>query len=107
MRRCSGAGRHVRVVRAPPPPSSGEEKLTIKKIYDYACEMPPSRSAASPAALARWPDGISVCARVEQFIGKIKRFKRIAVRCEKTKQYDAALVALACVFILVKSVHAA
>jgi len=46
-------------------------------------------------------------ARVEQFIGKIKRFKRIAMRCEKTKQNYAAFVALACVFILVKSVHTA
>jgi transposase len=46
-------------------------------------------------------------ARVEQFIGKLKRFKRIAMRCEKTKQNYAAFIALACVFILVKSVHAA
>ena len=46
-------------------------------------------------------------ARFEQFIGKIKRFKRIAMRCEKTKQNYAAFVALACVFILVKSVHTA
>ena len=46
-------------------------------------------------------------ARVEQFIGKLKRFKRIAMRCEKTKQNYAAFIALACVFILVKSVHTA
>lgn len=44
-------------------------------------------------------------ASVEQFIGKLKRFKRVAMRCEKTKQNYAAFIALACVFILVKSVH--
>ena len=46
-------------------------------------------------------------ARVEQFIGKLKRFKRVAMRCEKTKQNYAAFIALACAFILVKSVHIA
>ena len=46
-------------------------------------------------------------ARVEQFIGKLKRFKRIALRCEKTAQNYAAFVAFACGIILVKSVHTA
>ena len=46
-------------------------------------------------------------ARVEQFIGALKRFKRIAMRCEKTATNFAAFVALACVFVLVKSVHRA
>jgi transposase len=46
-------------------------------------------------------------ARIEQAIGKLKRFKRIALRCDKTAQSYAAFVALACTFILVKSVHAA
>jgi transposase len=46
-------------------------------------------------------------ARVEQAIGKLKRFKRIALRCEKTAQNFAAFVYLACAFILVKSVHTA
>jgi transposase len=46
-------------------------------------------------------------ARVEQFIGKLKRFKRVAMRCEKTATNFAAFVALACVFVLVKSVHRA
>ena len=44
-------------------------------------------------------------ARIEQTIGKLKRFKRIAPRCEKTAQNYAALVAFACGIILVKSVH--
>jgi transposase len=44
-------------------------------------------------------------ARIEQGIGKIKRFKRIALRCEKTAQNFAAFISLACTFILVKSVH--
>src|SRR5205085_7866281 len=46
-------------------------------------------------------------ARAEQGVGKIKRFKRIALRCEKTAQNFAAFIALACTFILVKSVHTA
>ena len=44
-------------------------------------------------------------ARIEQGNGKLKRFKRIALRCEKTAQNFAAFISLACTFILVKSVH--
>jgi transposase len=46
-------------------------------------------------------------ARVEQLIGKLKRFKRVAMRCEKTQQNYTAFIALACAFILVKTVHTA
>ena len=46
-------------------------------------------------------------ARIEQLIGKLKRFKRVAMRCEKTKRNYEAFVALACVFVLIKSVHTA
>ena len=46
-------------------------------------------------------------ARDEQFIGKLKRFKRVAMRCEKTATNFAAFVAPACVFVSVKSVHRA
>lgn len=46
-------------------------------------------------------------ARIEQAMGKLKRFKRIALRCEKTAESYAALVAFACTMILVKSVHTA
>ena len=45
--------------------------------------------------------------RVEQLIGKLKRFKRIAMRCEKTTRNYASLIALAFVIILIKSVHTA
>ena len=44
-------------------------------------------------------------ARIEQVMGKLKRFKRIALRCEKTAENYSALVAFACTIILVKSVH--
>ena len=43
-------------------------------------------------------------ARIEQPVGKLKRFKRIALRCEKTDENFGSFVALAR-FILVKSVH--
>ena len=46
-------------------------------------------------------------ARIEQAIGKLKRFKRVALRCEKTAENYAAIVAFACAMILVKSVHTA
>jgi transposase len=46
-------------------------------------------------------------ARVEQTIGKLKRFKRIAMRCDKTQDSYGAFVAFACTLILVKSVHRA
>ena len=46
-------------------------------------------------------------ARVEQAIGKLKRFKRIALRCEKTARNFRAFIAIAAAFILIKSVHTA
>jgi transposase len=46
-------------------------------------------------------------ARIEQAVGKLKRFKRIALRCEKTKRNFGSFIALAAAFILVKSVHTA
>ncbi|MFG1315560.1 IS5 family transposase [Xanthobacter autotrophicus] len=46
-------------------------------------------------------------ARIEQCLGKLKRFKRVALRCEKTECGFAAIVALALSFILIKSVHIA
>ena len=46
-------------------------------------------------------------ARIEQMMGKLKRFKRGALRCEKTARNFRSIVALAATFILVKSVHTA
>jgi transposase len=46
-------------------------------------------------------------ARIEQAVGKLKRFKRVALRCEKTRRNFASFVALAAGFILIKSVHTA
>jgi transposase len=46
-------------------------------------------------------------ARIEQAVGKLKRFKRIALRCEKTAQNYGSFVALALGFILIKSAHTA
>lgn len=44
-------------------------------------------------------------ARIEQAVGKLKRVKRIARRCEKTATHFASCVALAAGFIMIKSVH--
>jgi transposase len=46
-------------------------------------------------------------ARIEQAVGKLKRFKRVALRCEKTVASFDAIVSFACILILVKSVHRA
>jgi transposase len=46
-------------------------------------------------------------ARIEQAVGKLKRFKRVALRCEKTARNYGSFVALALGFILIKSVHTA
>jgi transposase len=46
-------------------------------------------------------------ARIEQTIGKLKRFKRIALRCEKTDESYDAFVGFACGLMLIKSVHTA
>jgi transposase len=46
-------------------------------------------------------------ARIEQMMGKLKRFKRVALRCEKTARNFRSFVALAATFILIKSVHTA
>ena len=46
-------------------------------------------------------------ARVEQAIGKLKRFKRVAMRCEKTDISYSAIISFACGLMLIKSVHTA
>lgn len=46
-------------------------------------------------------------ARIEIAVGKLKRFKRVALRCEKTKRNFFSFVALAAGFVLIKSVHTA
>jgi hypothetical protein len=38
-------------------------------------------------------------------MGKLKRFKRIALRCEKTAENYASTVAYACGLTLAKSIH--
>jgi len=44
-------------------------------------------------------------ARIEQTIGKLKRFKRIALRCDKTMASFTAFTSFACCVMLIKSVH--
>ena len=43
--------------------------------------------------------------RIEIAVGKLKRCKRIALRCEKTAKNFASFVAISAGFILIKSVH--
>jgi transposase len=46
-------------------------------------------------------------ARVEQTVGKLKRFKRTALRCEKTTASFTALASFACSIMIINSVHIA
>jgi len=45
--------------------------------------------------------------RVEQGIGRLKRFKRVALRCEKTERNFRSIVSLAAALCLIKFVHTA
>lgn len=44
-------------------------------------------------------------ARIEQSIGRLKRFKRVALRCEKTARNFRSIVAFAAGLSLIKFVH--
>ena len=44
-------------------------------------------------------------ARIEQAMGKLKRFKRVALRCEKTEKHYRSIVSFAAGLVLIKSVH--
>jgi transposase len=46
-------------------------------------------------------------ARIEIAVGKLKRFKRIALRCEKTARNFGSFVALVAGFNLIQFVHTA
>src|SRR5215210_1814531 len=46
-------------------------------------------------------------ARIEQLVGKLKRFKRVALRCETTDRNFGSFVAFALSLIIAKSVHTA
>jgi transposase len=71
------------------------------------CPVIPYKSSAKnrprffPKALYR------ARARIEQLVGKLKRFKRVALRCEKTSRNYGSIVAFALGLIIVKSVHTA
>jgi transposase len=71
------------------------------------CPVIPFKSSAQtrppffPKALDR------ARARIEHLVGKLKRFKRIALRCEKTDKNFGSFVAFALGLIIVKSVHTA
>jgi transposase len=45
--------------------------------------------------------------RIEQGIGRLKRFKRVALRCEKTKRKFSSIVSFAAGLCLIKFVHTA
>jgi len=46
-------------------------------------------------------------ARIEQGVGRLKRFKRVALRCEKTAQNFRSIISFAAGLCLIKFVHTA
>ena len=48
-----------------------------------------------------------VRARIEQGVGRLKRFKRVALRCEKTERNFRSIVSFAAGLCLIKFVHTA
>lgn len=44
-------------------------------------------------------------ARIEQAVGKLKRFRRVALRCKKTARNFLSFVHLSAAFILSQAVH--
>jgi len=46
-------------------------------------------------------------ARIEQGVGRVKRFKRVALRCEKTARNFRSIVAFTAGLCLIKFVHTA
>ena len=72
----------------------------IVPVIPYKCTVR-NKPTFFPAALYRGR------ARIERSVGKLKRFKRIALRCEKTATNFLSFVHLVAGFLLVKSVHAA
>jgi transposase len=72
----------------------------IVPVIPYKCTAR-NKPAFFPTALYRGR------ARIEQAVGKLKRFKRVALRCEKTAVNFLSLVHLTAGFLLVKSVHTA
>ena len=51
--------------------------------------------------------GYKAGARIEQGVGRLKRFKRVALRCEKTARNFRSIVAFAAGLCLIKFVHMA
>ena len=89
--------------RLPSDRRRGEPTLAAATSYRLHSRPPRSNAKHRPVFFPKLL--YKTRARIEQAVGKLKRFKRVALRCEKTTESYAALVALACGLILVKSVH--
>jgi len=68
--------------------------------------IPPKRTSSTPQK--HFPKALyHARVRIEQAVGKLKRFKRVALRCEKTAQNYRSITAFALFLVLAKSVHTA
>lgn len=85
--------------------------MVTDKGYDSRANRDPARARGITPVIprrstAKFPTKLyKTRARAEQAVGKLKRFKRIALRCEKTAVSFSAIVSFACGLVLVKSVH--
>ena len=84
-----------------------QRQIGRRRVTAGICPVIPYRSNTiyKPKFIAK--DLNKARARIQQMMLNIKRFKRIALRCEKTARNYASFLALVCGFILIKSVHTA
>jgi transposase len=67
---------------------------------------PPQGQRKEQASLLR-PNLYKARARIEQGVGRLKRFKRVALRCEKTARNFRSIVSFAAGLCLIKFIHTA
>ena len=103
--RRSTACRHHRCPRRAPATFAARLEA-LHRIEWVVFGDPPTRELQAEGPL--FPKHLyKLRARIEQTIGKLKRFKRVAMRCDKTDISYSAIISFACGLMLVKSVHTA
>ncbi|RJG51759.1 hypothetical protein D0Z70_22845 [Sphingobium terrigena] len=78
--------------------------MTVKRLLK-SWATPPVSSPIACSFFARTL--YKVRGRIEQGFGRLKRFKRVALRCEKTAENYRSIVSFAAGLCLIKFVHTA
>ena len=81
------------------------DEISIGYVLRFLCGIGQGQRTDKPAFFARTL--YKARARIEQGVGRIKRFKCVALRCEKTARNFKSIVAFAAGLCLIKFIHAA